>query len=708
MKQAWVAAIGLVILWIAVPGGGQSPTPDPRKAVTEVDEAFLEDLSRRSFQFFWEQADPGTGIVRDRSRTDGSPSSENHEKVGSIASVGFGLTGMCIAAERGWLPRTDILARVRTTLRTFAEKQPTQHGWFYHWINIRTGEREWNSEVSSIDTALLLGGVLSVRQCFKDQPDIVSLADTIYRRIDFDWMRNGHPTLLSHGWRPETGMIVHRWDAYSEAMILYILGLGSPTHPLPPESWRAWVRPVLEWNGFRFVTHAPPLFLHQFSHAWIDFRAWRDPEPPHDWFANAVTATRANKQYCLSISDRFPGYSDLIWGITASDGREGYRAWGGPPPDPQVDGTVVPCAVAGSLMLDPELTLPALKHMKEKYGDRLYGRYGFADAFHPTADWINPHVIGIDLGITLLSAENLRSGNVWRWFMANPEIQQGMRRAGMVPVSEWKGPPSIDKPPHEYRLVPAPPADEHEAARRRLNELPASLDDRFEPASFTAPNGVTLPYRLLRPQEDGTARPLVVLLHGAGEIGTDNRKQITPFVRAWARDETRKRFPAFVVVPQMPIRSAEYSAPATADVRTSTGTPAAEAALALVDHLLESHPIDRQRIYVMGFSMGASTTWNLIHARPGFFAAAIPIAGVPRGDQAAAVGDTRIWVIHGNRDDVNPSRHARRIYRPLVDAGAHIRFWEMDLLDHQVPAWLALDDAFAAWMWEGEREKNAE
>ena len=408
-----------------------APPAARASALSAADDAFLEDLSRRAFAFFWEQADPATGIVRDRSRTDGAASSDNHVKVGSIASVGFGLTGMCIAAERGWQPRAAILERTRTTLRTFAEKQAHEHGWFYHWLNIHTGAREWQSEVSSIDTALLMGGALSVRQCFAGDPEIPRLADAIYRRLDFDWLRNGHPTLLSHGWRPESGMIVHRWDAFSEASMLYLLGLGSPTHPLPEASWRAWVRPMLTWQGTTYVTHAGPLFLHQYSHAWVDFRAWRDPDPPYDWFANSVAATRANRSYCLSLRDRFPGYDETLWGITASDARSGYKAWGGPPPDPQVDGTVVPCAAAGSLMFAPELTLPVLRHIKARFGDRAYGRYGFADALHPGADWIGPDVIGIDLGITLLSAENLRTGHVWSWFMKNPEVTSALDRVGL-------------------------------------------------------------------------------------------------------------------------------------------------------------------------------------------------------------------------------------------------------------------------------------
>src|SRR4051812_11968542 len=677
----------------AAPRQHAAPAPAARaSALSAADDAFLEDLSRRAFAFFWEQTDPATGIVRDRSRTDGTASSDNHVKVGSIASVGFGLTGMCIAAERGWQPRAAILERTRTTLRTFAEKQAQEHGWFYHWLNIHTGAREWQSEVSSIDTALLMGGVLSVRQCFAGDPEIPRLAGAIYRRLDFDWLRNGHPTLLSHGWRPESGMIVHRWDAFSEASMLYLLGLGSPTHPLPEASWRAWVRPMLTWQGTTYVTHAGPLFLHQYSHAWVDFRAWRYPDPPYDWFANSVAATRANRTYCLSLRDRFPGYEETVWGITASDARNGYKAWGGPPPDPQVDGTVVPCAAAGSLMFAPELTLPVLRHIKARFGDRVYGRYGFADALHPGADWIGPDVIGIDLGITLLSAENLRTGHVWGWFMANPEIQAAMRRAGFTPAdSRPAAPPRNDRA--VYELVAAPPDADLRAARQARGALPASLADRFEAKTFTASDGVTLAYQLLPPAPappPGTRVPLVLVLHGSGEIGTGNRAQLTPLALAWARDEARARDGAYVVVPQMPAESVHYSGSITDDARTSVGTALVPATLALVDALAATLPIDRQRIAVVGFSMGASTTWNLLHARPGFFAAAVAIAGVPRADQAASAdAATRIWVIHGNRDENVPIRHDRRAFVPLADAGATIRFSEVDQLAHEVPpVWL--------------------
>ena len=679
------------------PRRSRAPLPDGGSA---TDDAFLEDLSRRSFAFFWEQTDPATGIVRDRSRTDGSPSSDNHVKVGSIASVGFGLTGMCIAAERGWQPREAVLERTRTTLRTFAERQAHEHGWFYHWVNVHTGAREWQSEVSSIDTALLMGGVLSVRQCFAGDPEIPRLAETIYRRLDFDWMRNGHPTLLSHGWRPESGMIVHRWDAFSEASMLYLLGLGSPTHPLPAASWRAWVRPTLTWDGSTYVTHAGPLFLHQYSHAWVDFRSWRDPDPPHDWFANSVAATRANRSYCLSIRDRFPGYAENLWGVTASDARDGYKAWGGPPPDPQVDGTVVPCAAAGSLMFAPDLTLPALKHMKDRFGDRLYGRYGFADAFHPTANWINPDVIGIDLGITLLSAENLRSGNVWRWFMANPEIRTAMRRAGFTPATERRAAePRTDRA--VYELIAAPAEAELRAARAARAALPASLADRFE--ARTSPDQTACP-PLPSPAARRRRRRLAARAAGprAARLGRDWHRQPRPAHAARAGVGPRRGARLarrFVVVPQMPGRSVDYTGPVTGDARTSEGTSLVSATLALSTR---SSPRCRSIGSASPFS---ASRWA--RRRPGTCCTRGPASSPPPCRLPACPAPirrrrctppTRIWVIHGNRDENVPIRHDRRAFVPLADAGATIRFSEIDHLAHEVPPIWLTDGTLEAFL----------
>ncbi|HWP99553.1 MAG TPA: glucoamylase family protein [Vicinamibacterales bacterium] len=406
-------------------------TPDARFALAPADDRLLEDLSRRSFAFFWEQADPTTGVVRDRTPTDGSPH-PRQPYMGSIAATGFGLTGLCIAAVRGWVPRDDAARRARTTLRFFAEGIEHRHGWFYHFVDVRTGERFARSEVSSIDTALLLAGMLTVARCFADAPDIGRLADRIYRRVDFQWMLAGHPLLLSHGWMPERGFLEARWDRYCELMILYLLAIGSPTFPIPAESWYAWRRPVMRFDGYEYISGPDPLFVHQYSHAWVDFRGWREARPPHiDWWRNSVVATYAHRAFCLQLAREFPGYSEDIWGITASDSRRGYVAWGGPPRHEAIDGSVVPAAAAGSLMLAPEIALPAVRAMRERFGHRIYGRYGFADAFHPTDGWVNPDVIGIDVGITLVSAENLRSGAVWRWFMADGLVPRAMERAGL-------------------------------------------------------------------------------------------------------------------------------------------------------------------------------------------------------------------------------------------------------------------------------------
>jgi hypothetical protein len=416
-----------------LPANPQARTDRSRSIRSAEDDAFLEDLSKRSFMFFWEQADPDTGIVRDRARTDGSPVNGNSRDVGSIASVGFGLTGLCIGAERGWVTRTVAIDRTRITLHFFAERIEHQHGWFFHFVNLHTGAREWASELSSIDTALLLAGVMTVRQCFASDAEIPQLADTIYQRVDFPWMLNGNPALLSMGWKPESRFLDARWDHYSELMILYLLAIGSPTHPIPSDAWHAWSRPTIHFDRYVYVGAADPLFVHQYSHAWIDFRDRVEDRPPHiNWWQNSIAATRAHKAFCLSLASRFPGYTDRIWGITASDGPGGYEVWGGPPAQGPIDGTVVPAAAGGSLMFAPDITLPALQAMRGQFGDRIYGRYGFADAFRPTNGWVNPDVIGINLGITLLSAENLRTGRVWEWFMSNGEIPTAMERVGLV------------------------------------------------------------------------------------------------------------------------------------------------------------------------------------------------------------------------------------------------------------------------------------
>ena len=409
--------------------------PVPTAKISAEDDAFLEDLGKRTFQFFWEHSDPKTGLTLDRAATDGTPPPQGrtHHKVASIASTGFALAGYCIAADRGWITKEQARERTRNALDFFANRQEHKNGWFYHFVDQETGERRWRSELSSIDTALLLGGGLTVSNCFMDDTQIVGLADKIYRRVNFQWMLNGNPYILSHGWRPESGWIPNRWGDYSEQTILYLMAIGSPTTPIPARSWYAWERDWQVYKDFRYLGAVSPLFIHQFSHAFVDYRNRRERQGPGvDYFENSVKATQAQRQFFIDVlSKEFPKYGPNVWGLTASDSQKGYVAWGAPPRDPRTDGTVVPCAPAGSLMFTPDITLAALKEMKSLYGDKIYGRYGFADAFNPHDGWVNPDVIGIDLGITLLSIENLRSGKVWYWFMQNDEIRRAMRRVSL-------------------------------------------------------------------------------------------------------------------------------------------------------------------------------------------------------------------------------------------------------------------------------------
>jgi len=392
------------------------------------DDAFLEDLSRRSFQFFLDHADPETGLVLDRALASGA---SEPRRVASSAATGFGLTALCIGAARGWKSRTELRAQVLRTLRFYAERAEQEHGWFYHFVDKGTGARQWKCELSSIDTALLVAGVLSARSYFGDR-EIRALADTICGRIDWQWMCNGDPHILTMGWKPESGFLKARWDHYCELMILYLLGIGAKEKGLPAESWWKWRRPRMEYGGFSYVSGAATLFTHQYTHAWVDFRGRRE-KTGVEWFENSALATRAHRAFCVDLGKtEFPGcYDEKVWGVSASDSAKGYHGWGGPPKQGPLDGTVVPCAAGGSLMFEPALCVEALRTMKERFGSRIWGPYGFTDAFHAVNGWTNPDVIGIDVGITLLSAENARTGSVWKWTMQDSQLRRGLAAVGL-------------------------------------------------------------------------------------------------------------------------------------------------------------------------------------------------------------------------------------------------------------------------------------
>jgi len=394
----------------------------PLTQVSKEADALLDDLEGRGCDYFYNEIGAKSGLVRDRAPARGLSLS----RVASIAATGFGLTALCIAAKRNYLLAAKCEQRVEDTLAFLLEECPHEHGFLYHFIDLDSGQRVFGSELSSIDTSLLLCGVLTCRQFFAGNSRIEALATTFYRRIDWQWMLNGGTT-LSMGWLPDQGFLKHRWDIYSELMTMYLMAIGSPTHAIPASTWDALQRPVVEYGGIQYISGAAPLFIHQYAHAWCDYRDKRDLHA--NYFTNSIAATRCNQLWCLVLGRKYPWIDENMWGITASDSRNGYRVWGGPPTIGSPDGTLVPCAAAGSLPFLPPECSHVLLSMKKEMGPKVYTRYGFVDAFNPKTKWFAEDILGIDQGISVLMAENLRSGFVWEYFMKNPEIQRAM---GMV------------------------------------------------------------------------------------------------------------------------------------------------------------------------------------------------------------------------------------------------------------------------------------
>ncbi len=401
-------------------------------------EALMDTLQVTAFRYFWEQANPANGLIKDRS-TAGSPA--------SIAAVGFGLSAICTGIDHGWVSREDGRARVLTTLNTFwngpqgtgAAGYIGYQGLFYHFLNMTTAVRTWDCEVSTIDTALLMAGILDCRQYFDtDDPldvNVRALADSIYYRANWDFFRNSGPGILM-GWKPVTGFTGFvQWIGYNEAMILYILALGSPTHPVPATAWNVWT------SGYHWQTHYgytyvafPPLFGHHYSHCWIDFRLIKDAYGRTQgitYFENSRRATLAQRAYCTANPGGFVGYGPDLWGLTASDGPEGYNARGAPPPQND-NGTITPTAPGGSIPFAPTEALACLQTMWNNHRTQLWGTYGFKDAFNLTQNWWGPDYLGIDEGPIILMIENHRTSAPWSRFMQNADVQVGLERAGFL------------------------------------------------------------------------------------------------------------------------------------------------------------------------------------------------------------------------------------------------------------------------------------
>ena len=419
------------------------------------DDALLERLQRGAFDYFLQAYNPRNGLVADTTR-EGAPC--------SIAVIGFALSAYPVGVERGWMDRADAVLRALVTLRFLMASDQSgsaratgYRGFYFHFLDMESGARVWRSEVSLIDTGFLMAGVLTAAVYFDadtpdsaDERELRRLADALYRRVDWRWaQREGGA--VTHGWKPECGFLNYGWEGYSEAILLYVLGLGSPTHALTDESFTAWTV-TYQWEnlyGHDFL-YAGPLFIHQFSHAWIDFRGIRDAfmrEKDCDYFENSRRATQVQREYAIRNPGSFAGYGTDCWGISAGDGPQaearriagrhqtfyGYAARGVPyGPD---DGTLCASSTLSSLVFAPELVLPALRALGSRSGGDN-ATFIRASGFNPTVaeagpnGWISPGEFGLDQGMAVLMIENHRSGLPWRLGRASPIVRAGLRRAG--------------------------------------------------------------------------------------------------------------------------------------------------------------------------------------------------------------------------------------------------------------------------------------
>ncbi len=418
-----------------------------------LSEKALEKLQKDTFGYFLKETNPENGLVPDNTRPDSHC---------SIAAVGLALSCYTVAAERKFMTRDEAAQRTLVTLRFFwespqsKEKDATGYkGFFYHFLDMKTGQRAWESELSTIDTAFFLAGALASARYFdqntEEEKEIRMLADALYRRADWKWMLNGGKA-VSMGWKPESGFLRYRWEGYSEALILYALGLGSPTFPLPAESYRAWLK-TYKWKKLYDIEflYAGPLFIHQLSHVWIDFRGIQDEfmrEKGIDYFENSRRATYVQQQYAIRNPKKFKGYEENCWGITASDGpgpatqkvngkqMKFYDYVARKIPHGPDDGTIAPWAAIASLPFAPEIVLPALKHFNENYPD-MTSKYGLKCSFNPTFEsgnqgtngWISKGYYGLDQGPIVLMIENYRTGFFWRLMRNCPYIMTGLQQA---------------------------------------------------------------------------------------------------------------------------------------------------------------------------------------------------------------------------------------------------------------------------------------
>lgn len=400
---------------------------------TKSIDPLLEELSQKAFKFFMEQSHPVTGMTLDRaSNTKDEPRSEY---VSSCAATGFHLAAIAVGSKRGWISQKDAVERTRRVLKSL-ETLPLRHkGWFIHWLDWETGKRLWNSEVSTIDTGILLAGMIMADAALKDK-EVTERVARIHGSIDWDYMRTDggakpNSQTFTMGWTQERGFIEARWDICNELKVLLIPALGSDK--VPAAMWTDWKRDPIRQNGREFLMSGP-LFLHQMAHGFYPFKGYRDPAGWDYWVA-ARNAVLDNRDYCIQNPKKFKGYGPDLWGLSAADGKEGYRAWGAPPRLYEDDGTLAPSSTVACVPYIPDLATRAAHTFKKEHPS-LMGRYGFAISFNPTKEWASPDVIGIDLGQMLLAIENHRDGLPHQLSMSHPLIAKAYKRIGFKKTSE--------------------------------------------------------------------------------------------------------------------------------------------------------------------------------------------------------------------------------------------------------------------------------
>lgn len=395
-------------------------------AALEMDDAtFLNLIEKRTFNYFLECTNFENGLVMDRA--DNVHRSDFSYAPATVAGTGFGLSAIIAGVERGYITREKALDLTLKTLRYFKNSVKSEHGFYFHFMDMKTGNRVWNCELSSIDTTLFLAGVITAREYYQ-HPEVSSLADHLFLSADWNWMTNGR-NLLCMGWKPEEGFISSYWDSYCELLMMYLLALGSPSHPVKPELWDNFLRTVDSYKGKEMIA-CPPLFTHQYSHIWVDFRNCHDNYA--DYFENSVRATLANRQYCIDLSGYYKTFSPDCWGLTACISPSGYCAMGAAPGIQICDGTVAPTAAGSSIVFTPEESIRVLRYLYDSH-PKMWGRYGFSDSLNTDHNYYAFDAYAINQGPLLLMIENYRSELIWKTFMKNPWIRKGMEIAGFKP-----------------------------------------------------------------------------------------------------------------------------------------------------------------------------------------------------------------------------------------------------------------------------------